>query len=79
MFCVFFFVSLVVALIFWALAWGLAGILVLFSFMMIVAPLGLHVPIVFSFLVLATLLGGSIFVSLKWQKTIRRHRLHVED
>lgn len=74
-----FFVYQAVASKFWALAWGLAGILAWISFKMIVAPLGLHVPIVLSLLVLAALLGGSIFVSLKWPKVIRRHHLHVEE
>jgi len=58
---------------FWALEWGLAGILAWISFKMIVAPtqfafglpwIGLHVPIGISLGILATLLFGSIIISL---------------
>jgi tellurite resistance protein TerC len=58
---------------FWALEWGLAGILGWISFKMIVAPaefifglpwIGLHVPVWISLTVLAVLLFGSIILSL---------------
>jgi len=74
-----FFVYQSVASKFWALAWGLAGILAWISFKMIAAPLGLHVPIVLSLLVLAALLGGSIFASLRWPHLAKRHHLHVTE
>lgn len=74
-----FFVYQSVATKFWALAWGLAGILAWISFKMIAAPLGFHVPIVISLIVLALLLGGSIVASLKWPHRAHRKRLHVTD
>lgn len=63
---------------FWALSWGLAGILAWISFKMISAPLGLHVPVVLSLLVLAVLLAGSIVVSLKWPRKARRKLIHLD-
>lgn len=74
-----FFVYQSVASKFWALAWGLAGILAWISFKMIAAPLGFHVPVVISLIVLAILLGGSIVVSLKWPHLARRQRIHVTE
>lgn len=74
-----FFVYQAVASKFWALAWGLSGILAWISFKMIAAPLGLHVPIAISLSVLAALLGGSIFVSLQWPKKVKQHPIHIQD
>ena len=74
-----FFVYQSVATKFWALSWALSGILAWISFKMIAAPLGFHVPIVISLLVLATLLGGSIFVSLKWPHRVRTQKLHIDE
>ena len=74
-----FFVYQSVASKFWALAWGLSGILAWISFKMIAGPLGFHVPIGISLGVLVVLLGGSIFASLKWPRKITRHHLHVEE
>lgn len=74
-----FFVYQSVATKFWALAWGLAGILAWIGFKMIAAPLGFHVQVGISLTILALILGGSIFVSLKWPRNIRRHHLHIEN
>lgn len=74
-----FFVYQAVASKFWALSWALSGILAWISFKMIAAPLGLHVPVVISLIVLATLLGGSIFVSLRWPHRIRRQKVHIDE
>ena len=74
-----FFVYQAVADKFWALAWALSGILAWISFKMIAAPLGLHVPITISLGVLATLLFGSIFVSLKWPRKLPEHPIHIKD
>lgn len=74
-----FFVYQSVATKFWALSWALSGILAWISFKMIAAPLGFHVPVAISLLVLATLLGGSIFVSLKWPHRIRTKKLHIDE
>jgi tellurite resistance protein TerC len=73
---------------FWALEWGLAGILAWISFKMIVAPtefifglrwVGLHIPIGLSLGVLATLLFGSVIVSLFWPQPLPTKPLHIED
>lgn len=74
-----FFVYQSVASKFWALAWALSGILAWISFKMIAAPLGFHVPVVISLIVLATMLGGSIFVSLKWPKKLRPQIIHIDE
>jgi tellurite resistance protein TerC len=74
-----FFVYQSVASKFWALAWGLSGILAWISFKMIAAPLGLHVPVGISLAVLALLLGGSIYVSLKWPHRFRRKAVHIDE
>lgn len=74
-----FFVYQSVASKFWALAWGLAGILAWISFKMIAAPLGFHVPVAISLVVLAVLLGGSIGASLKWPHRARRKHMHVTE
>lgn len=74
-----FFVYQAVASKFWALSWALSGILAWISFKMIVAPLGFHVPVVISLLVLATLLFGSIIVSLKLPHRAPKHKIHIED
>ncbi len=74
-----FFVYQSVASKFWALAWGLAGILAWISFKMIAAPLGLHVPVALSLIVLAVLLGGSIGASLKWPHLAKRKHIHITD
>ncbi len=72
-----FFVYQSVASKFWALSWALAGILAWISFKMIVAPLGLHVPIAISLSVLGILLFGSIFVSIKWKHRAPKHNIHI--
>jgi tellurite resistance protein TerC len=68
-----FFVYRSVADKFWALEWGLAGILAWISFKMIVAPeslpfgipwFGWHIPVSISLSVLAVLLFGSVVLSL---------------
>lgn len=74
-----FFVYQSVASKFWALTWGLSGILAWISFKMIAAPLGFHVPVSISLAVLAVLLGGSVFVSLKWSKQITHQKVHIRD
>ncbi len=75
-----FFVYQAVASKFWALSWALSGILAWISFKMIAAPLGFHVPVAISLTVLALLLGGSVFVSLKWPRRAQKaHKLHIED
>lgn len=62
---------------FWALEWGLAGILAWISFKMIVVPaelpfgipwFGLHIPVATSLLVLAVLFIGSIVASIFYKK-----------
>lgn len=63
-----FFVYQAVANKFWALNWALALILAWISIKLIGAPLGMHVPVVASLSVLATLFLGSIIVSLTWQR-----------
>ena len=72
---------------FWALEWGLAGILAWISLKMIVAPkafifgidwFGLHIPVGISLGVLAVLLFGSIIVSLFIKKPIKPTTLHLE-
>jgi tellurite resistance protein TerC len=72
---------------FWALEWGLAGILAWISFKMIVAPttlffgiswIGLHIPVAISLGVLAILLFGSIIVSMFWKKPIQPADLHLK-
>ncbi len=62
-----FFVYQFVASKFWALNWALAGILAWISGKMIIAPLGIHVPISLSLMVLGLLLTGGVAVSLKWK------------
>ncbi len=74
-----FFVYQSVASKFWALAWALAGILAWISFKMIAAPLGFHVPVAVSLAVLATLLFGSIIVSIKLPHRAPKHRIHIKD
>lgn len=74
-----FFVYQSVATKFWALAWALSGILAWISFKMIAAPLGLHVPVSISLLVLASLLFGGIVVSLRWPKKLKEHPIHIAD
>lgn len=72
-----FFVYQSVASKFWALAWALAGILAWISFKMIAAPLGFHVPIAISLVVLATLLFGSILISIKFPNRAPKHKIHI--
>lgn len=74
-----YFVYQAVANKFWALSWGLAGILAWISFKMIAAPLGFHVPVAISLTVLGTLLGGSIIASLKWPHRVKTERIHIND
>jgi tellurite resistance protein TerC len=72
---------------FWALEWGLAGILAWISFKMIVAPtklffgidwIGLHIPVALSLGILALLLVGSIVVSIFWKQPIKSTPLHIK-
>jgi tellurite resistance protein TerC len=72
-----FFVYQSVASKFWALAWALAGILAWISFKMIAAPLGFHVPVAISLAVLATLLFGSIIISIKFPHRAPKHKIHI--
>lgn len=83
-----FFVYQSVADRFWALQWGLAGILAWISFKMIVAPtefifgikwLGWHVPIAVSLSVLAALLFGSIGVSLAFKRRVKPPKIDIEE
>lgn len=74
-----FFVYQSVASKFWALSWALSGILGWIAFKMIAAPLGLHVPVSISLIVLAVFLFGSIFVSLKWPKKLKEHPIHIDE
>jgi len=74
-----FFVYQSVATKFWALSWALSGILAWISFKMIAAPFGVHVHIAISLAVLATLLFGSIIVSLVWPRSLKEHPIHIED
>lgn len=74
-----FFVYQSVATKFWALSWALAGILAWISFKMIATPLGLHVPIAISLAVLATLLFGSIFVSIRWKHLAPKHLIKIDE
>lgn len=64
---------------FWALTWALAGILAWIGFKMIATPLGFHVDIAVSLIVLFTLLGGSIVVSLRWPRKIEEHPIHIAE
>jgi tellurite resistance protein TerC len=64
---------------FWALAWALAGILAWIAFKMIAAPLGLHVPIGISLLILALLLFSGIFVSIKLPHLSPKHRIKIDS
>jgi len=73
---------------FWALEWGLAGILAWISFKMIVAPtklflgidwIGLHVPVGLSLTILAILFAGSIFISLLWKRPLPTEPLKIES
>lgn len=73
-----FFVYQSVATKFWALTWALAGILGWIGFKMIAAPLGLHVPIAISLSVLAIMLFGSIFVSMKWPHQAPAHTIDID-
>lgn len=53
---------------FWALNWALSAVLAWIGFKLIVAPLGLHVPVGISLGVLGLLLGGGVVVSLMFPK-----------
>ncbi len=74
-----FFVYQSVAGRFWALSWGLAGILAWISFKMIAAPLGLHVPVSISLAVLALFLAGSIALSLAMPRRVKSESVHIKD
>ncbi len=63
---------------FWALSWALAGMLAWIGFKMIAAPLGLHIPIVFSLSVIALFLFGSIAVSLIWKRKAAKHPVKID-
>ncbi|HSI21085.1 MAG TPA: TerC/Alx family metal homeostasis membrane protein [Verrucomicrobiae bacterium] len=58
-----FFVYQSVAAKFWALSWGLTGVLGWIGFKMVASPFGFHVGAAVSLAVLAVFLGGSIIVS----------------
>lgn len=64
---------------FWALSWALSGILAWISFKMIAAPLGLHIPVGISLVVLAVLLFGAVIVSLHWPKKVREHPIQIDE
>ncbi len=73
---------------FWALEWGLSGILAWIAFKMIVAPeklfgdfgwIGLHVPVPLSLGILGVLLFGSIIVSIFIKKPIPDTSLHIDS
>lgn len=74
-----FFVYQAVANKFWALSWGLSGILAWISFKMISTPLGLHVPIPISLSVLAVFLFGSIILSLVKPRKLPPHVIHIDE
>lgn len=74
-----FFVYQAVASRFWALSWALAGILAWISFKMIAAPLGFHIPVYISLLVLGLLLGGSIVVSILFPRKVKISSIHIEE
>ena len=74
-----FFVYQSVATKFWALTWALAGILAWIGFKMVVTPLGLHVPVWISLVVLALFLFGSILISIKFPKKTPEHPIHIDD
>lgn len=72
---------------FWALEWGLAGILGWIGFKMIIAPeqflfglpwIGIHIPVSISLSVLAVLFLGAIFVSLATKKPIHSTELRID-
>lgn len=72
---------------FWALEWGLAGILSWISFKMIIAPsqlpgginwIGYHVPVNISLVILAVLFAGSIIVSMFVKHPIQSRPLHID-
>jgi tellurite resistance protein TerC len=73
-----FFVYQAVAKKFWALSWALAGILGWIGFKMVAAPLGLHVPVAISLVVLALFLGGSIFISLQWPRKADIEKIEID-
>lgn len=73
-----FFVYQAVADKFWALKWALAIILAWISFKMIVAPLGLHLPLWVSLSVLVLTLGGGVIVSLKWPRAVKHHKPNLK-
>jgi tellurite resistance protein TerC len=74
-----FFVYQSVATKFWALTWALAGILAWIGFKMVVTPLGLHVPVWISLVVLALFLFGSILISIMFPKKTPEHPIHIDD
>lgn len=74
-----FFVYQAVASKFWALSWALAGILAWISFKMIAAPLGFHVPVAISLLVLGALLFGSIAVSALFPRRAKIARITIDE
>jgi len=74
-----FFVYQSVAEKFWALSWALAGILAWISFKMIAAPLGLHVPVAISLVVLGLFFVGSIAVSIIWPRKVRIENIEIDS
>lgn len=73
---------------FWALEWGLAGILAWISVKMIIAPaelpfdiswLGIHIPVGVSLAILAALLAGSILVSILHTKPRPEPPIYIEQ
>lgn len=72
---------------FWAIEWGLGGILAWISFKMIVAPsslpfgidwIGLHIPVSLSLGVLASLFIGSIAISMLRKKPLKHSTLKIK-
>jgi tellurite resistance protein TerC len=74
-----FFVYQAVATKFWALSWALAGILAWISFKMIVAPLGFHVPVAISLVVLGVLLFGSIALSALFPRKAKIAKIVIDE
>lgn len=73
---------------FWALEWGLAGILAWISIKMIIAPselpgniswLGIHVPVGISLTVLGVLLFGSVAVSIFRKKPMAEAPIRIDQ
>lgn len=73
---------------FWAIEWGLAGILAWISFKMIVAPstlpfgiawIGLHIPVSLSLSILAILFIGSILTSIFFKRPMPKQNIRIPN